>query len=75
MGKNIAIAVLTAVVVWLAAVVVRLENFHYASIVGMCSEFKIDDPMQAARRHNCLHSTETRTSPLWHLFYVLSGEH
>lgn len=75
MRKNIAILVLAALVVWLATVVVRLENFHYASFVGMCSQFKADDQLQTVKRHNCLHSTETRTGPLWHLVYALRGEH
>ena len=75
MYKNIAIAVLAALAVWLAATVVRLENFHYASFVNMCSEWKANDPLQTVKRHNCLHRTETRTNPLWHLFYALTGEH
>ena len=74
MIKNIEIAALLVCVVVLSVTVVRLENFHYASVVGMCPEFKADDPLQTVKRHNCLHSTETRASPLWHLFYALLGE-
>jgi hypothetical protein len=74
MYKNILIALLLVVVAWLLAVVVRLENYHYASVVGMCSEFKADDPLQTVTRHNCLHSTNTRTSSVWHIFYALQGE-
>jgi len=74
MGKNVVIAVLFLAVVWLAATVARLESFHYASTVGMCGEFNAQDPIQNAKRHSCLHAIETRSSPLWHLFYALRGE-
>ena len=74
MIKNSIIAILLLCIVFLSAVVVRLENFHYASVVGMCSEFKSDDPLQTVKRHDCLHNTETRTSPLWHLLYALLGD-
>ena len=74
MVKNIVIAILFVCVVALSVAVVRLENFHYASVVGMCPEFKADDPLQTTKRHNCLHKTETRTNPIWHLFYALAGE-
>ena len=74
MAKNITIAILLIVSIWLGAAVVRLENYHYASVVGMCGEFKPDDPSQTVPRHNCLHRTETRTRALWHLYYGLKGE-
>jgi hypothetical protein len=74
MAKNIVIAVLFIWVVVLSATVVRLENFHYASIVGMCPESKADNQLQTMQRHKCLHSTETRTNPLWHLLYAVRGE-
>ena len=73
MRKNITIVVLAICVLVLAASVVRLENYHYASVVGMCSEYKADDPLQSAQRHECLHGTNTRTNPLWHIFYALTG--
>ena len=74
MVKNIVIFLLLLALAWLSATIVRLENFHYTSVVGMCREFKADNPLQTVQRHRCLHSTETRTNPLWHLFYALSGE-
>ena len=74
MIKNTAIAALSLAVVWLAATVVRRENFHYASAGGMCNEFDAQDPPQNTKRHNCLHAVETRTSALWLLFYALKGE-
>ena len=74
MVKNILIAALLVCLASLSAAVVRLENFHYASFVGMCSEFKAEDPLQTVKRHECLHKTETRTNPMWHLFYALRGD-
>ena len=74
MVKNILIAALLVCLAALSAAVVRLENFHYASFVGMCSEFKAEDPLQTVKRHECLHKTETRTNPMWHLFYALRGD-
>ena len=74
MFKNALLVLLLAAVGWLAVTVVRLENFHYASLVGMCGEFKADDPLQTVKRHNCLHANQTRTSFFWHLFYALGGE-
>jgi hypothetical protein len=74
MTKNIVIAVLAVCVLWLSVAVVRLENFHYAQLVGMCPEFDANDPLQSVKHHDCLHAKETRTSPLWHLFYALKGE-
>lgn len=74
MAKNITIALLLLLTIWLGAVIVRLENFHYANTVGMCGEFKPSDPLQTIPRHNCLHQAKTRTSAFWHLFYAVVGE-
>jgi hypothetical protein len=38
------------------------------------SEFRADNPMATVKRHNCLHAVETRTNPLWHLWYAVRGE-
>lgn len=73
MAKNLVIVALLALIVVLSAAVMRLENYHYASLVGMCSEFQWADPFSNGKRHECLHRQETRTSALWHLFYGLTG--
>lgn len=65
-AKNVIIAVLLAIIIWLGAVIVRLENFHYAATVGLCAEASV------AERAKCLEEKETRTNPLWHLFYALT---
>jgi hypothetical protein len=72
MIKNIVIAVLIICVLVLTRAVIRLENFHYASVVGMCSEYKPDDPLQSMQRQKCFSKAETRSNPLWHLFYALT---
>lgn len=72
MFKNIAIVVLIICVLVLARAVIRLENYHYASVVGMCSEYKSDDPLQSVQRQQCLNNTKTRTNPFWHIFYALT---
>jgi hypothetical protein len=74
MAKNIVIAALLLLALAMSAAVVRLENYHYGSQVGMCSEFKPADPLSNGKRHDCLHRQQTRTSPLWHLFYGLTGD-
>ena len=75
--KNVVIVVLLLLVLWLSATVVRLENFHYATLIGYCSEPSKTDGKLALyplERYECLKSKETRSSALWHLFYVLSGD-
>jgi len=72
MIKNTAIVMLIICVFVLARAVIRLENYHYASVVGMCSEYKADDPLQSVQRQKCLNNTESRTNPLWHIFYALT---
>jgi hypothetical protein len=64
--RNVLIVVLVSVVVWLASVIVRLENYRYANSIGMCSEH-----VDLIQKENCLNAQETRTSPLWHLAYAL----
>jgi hypothetical protein len=73
-AKNVVIGLLAIVSMVLTAAVVRLENYHYASQVGMCSEFQPANPLSNGERHECLHRQQTRTSALWHLFYGLTGE-
>ena len=76
MIKNIIIVLLSIAVVWLSSTVVRLENYRYASFMGMCDDL-IEEPRGMRSRidqYNCLNETETRTSPVWHIFYALTYE-
>lgn len=74
MGKNIVIAVLLVLVLALSTAVARLENYHYASQVGMCSGFQTSSPLGNSKHHECLHRQKARTSAWWNLFYGLIGE-
>lgn len=65
-AKNIIIAVLLVIIIWFSAVIIRLENFHYATTVGFCADVSV------AERAKCLEEKETRTNPLWPLFYALT---
>ncbi len=67
--KNVVIGVLAVLVVWLSLQVIRLENYRYASSLGMCSDQDPQDPLAFSKRDKCLRETQTRTSPLWHLWY------
>lgn len=59
-----------AVIVVLAAALVRVENQRYAMQVGMCK----DNPtFPLGWDYKCLATVETRTSWLWHLYYALTG--
>jgi hypothetical protein len=72
-AMGVAIAVLSAVVVWLGVTVIRLENYRYAGAAGSCYEAAdySKDMLARARREACLQQTETRTSGAWHLVYAL----
>lgn len=54
--------------------VIRLEKYHYASLTGACSEQKSNDAFQSIEREKCLNNAETRTHPLWHLFYAVTED-
>ena len=72
--KNAAIAILLALVVWLAATVERLENYHYANFSGLCSQ-PGNSLLNRWKQDECLRKVETRTSGLWHLFYALKNDY
>ena len=70
--KIIAVALiigLVLVTVWLGASVVRLENYRQANLVGMCSHYNIEDPIQRIQREDCLLKARTRTHWFWHLLH------
>jgi hypothetical protein len=69
----VTIVVLAVAVVLLAKAVVRLENYHYANLVGFCGECSSVDPRRRIEREDCLNATETRTYWLWHIFFALKG--
>jgi hypothetical protein len=76
MKKNAALMVLALTCLWLTLTVIRLENYHYASFVGMCGPEPPPGDIDASMaRHRCLHNTETRTASYWHLYYALTSRH
>jgi hypothetical protein len=68
MTKNVIIALLSIALVWFGAAIVRLESYHYASMLQMCGP---PDPLKTSKREACLEHAHTRTSPLYHLLYGL----
>ena len=64
--KDALIIILVGVLVWFGSVIVEMENYRYAAMSGMCSEYS--DPLL---RHECLNASETRTHWSWHLLYGL----
>ncbi len=67
-GLTILLAVL---LVWFGTTIMRLENQNYAMRIGMCGEHNPADFQSIMERDKCLEEVETRTSPLWHLYYAL----
>jgi hypothetical protein len=72
-AMGFAIALLFAAVFWLGVTIIRLENYRYASAVGLCYEPAdyTQDMLARAKREHCLQQTETRTNRAWHLVYAL----
>lgn len=68
LAKNSTIVLLAATLVWFGAAIVRLEQYHYASMLGMCGAI---EPLTLPKRELCLQKAETRTSPFYHLLYGL----
>jgi hypothetical protein len=66
--RNLAIAVLLAMLVWFATAIIRLERYRYASMLGIC-ERRAEHAQFAPQR--CRNTVETRTGALWHLVYGL----
>lgn len=64
------IILLLGLLFWFGAAIVRLENYHYAVQVGFCSEFS--GPENLIQKDKCLNQVQTRTSPIWNLFYGLN---
>lgn len=61
--------VLITLLVWFGFTIVRLESYHYASQVGLCDEYSgLENLLQ---KDKCLNEQETRTNPIWHLFFGL----
>ena len=67
------VVILSVLLIWFGTVIVRLENENYALLVGLCGQdYNVADVQTGLERARCLEEVETRTSPLWHLYYTLS---
>jgi len=62
---KIVIVILLVIIVYFSLAIIRLENYHYAVQVGFCLGTNLEE------RDQCLNKIETRTNPLYHLFYGL----
>jgi len=67
--KNLAIIALLAMLLWFGSAIIRLERYHYASMLGMCDQHA--GLAALVKRDRCIERTETRTSPVYHLIYGL----
>lgn len=67
MAKNIVIGFLLVSCIWLATIIVRIENQRYALVVGLCR----DKAVPTLTDLHCLATVETRSNKLWHLFYAI----
>jgi hypothetical protein len=70
--KNVVIVTLVAAVVFFADRAVRLQNQRYAMSLGMCQQELVPGSNVRSFDLTCLSARQTRTSWLWHLFYVVS---
>jgi len=67
------INVLIIVLIALVQTVVRLENYHYANVVGFCSEYNIKDPKQRIEREECQHTKQIRNIWMQHLYAAFTN--
>jgi hypothetical protein len=65
------LVMMCGLLVWFSSAIIRLENYHYASQIGMCAEAEHQGPLNLVARDRCLNRQQTRTNPLWHLLYGL----
>lgn len=67
--NKIIILILLIVIFWFGFRVIKLENFHYASQVGLCSEFS--DSENLSLKNDCLEKSQTRNNSFLNLLYGL----
>jgi hypothetical protein len=76
MKLKIFIVISLLVNIWFSFTIIRLEKFHYSTMVGMCSQIKIDDKKiireyDDLNMYNCLSKSQPRTSDWWNLAHGL----
>ncbi len=60
------VIILILIIIYQSLQIIRLENYHYAVQVGLCSD--MDDFI---KKDDCLNNTKTRTNPIYNLLYGL----
>lgn len=70
-AKTVVIILLAFIVVWMASAVIRLEQFHYATMLNDCPAMQTE--LDRAKWLNCIQSNmgKQRTSPIYDLAYGL----
>lgn len=69
--KTAAVVLLTAIIIWMGSAVIRLERFHYATMLEVCPPMRTE--LDRARWLTCLESKkDLRTSPLYDLAHGLN---
>ena len=66
--KNAIIGILILLIIYLCAVIVRVENQRYAMSIGMCYSDQLKMPIAS-----CLTGVQTRTNSFWHIYYAVIG--
>jgi len=69
--RSVLLLLSLALNVWMGVALARLENYHYASQLGMCAEYLDPNLAMQIKRDTCLEKKVTRTSALWHIYYAL----
>lgn len=62
--------ILLLLLVWFATAIIRLENYHYASQVGLCAEFVSGEDL--IQKDKCLNEKQPRKSTLLTILYGLN---
>ena len=71
MSKNVVILLLSGMLIWFGAAVIRLENQRYALDLEVCGRIYPADARTLLARDKCLERVQTRTSQIYHLLYGL----
>lgn len=53
--------------IWFGFVIVKLEKFHYSTLVGVCGDYKNES--ERLKMITCLESSQPRTSDWWNFYY------
>ncbi len=68
------VVILSGLLIWFGAVIVRLDTENYALLVSLCEQsYDVADNDSVLERSRCLADVETRTSPLWQLYHALTN--